>query len=70
MALSEWVVLCSIYEVCDKDMCCEGGGMLREPWWRQTAVQKQLRATLKEILMAARERRKEPVRNGKGGRRG
>ena len=56
-----------ILEVYDKDTGYEGDGRCQEPWWRQMAAIKQLSATLKEILVAARERRWKSVRRGGGG---
>ena len=47
--MAEWVALRPILEVCDRETGYEGGGRLREPWWRQMAVRKQLSATLKKI---------------------
>ena len=65
--MAEWVGLCLILEVCDRDMGYTGGGRRREPWWRQTAARKQLSATLKDISAAARERRCKSGRCGKSG---
>ena len=46
----------------------EGGGtMNRETWWRQTADQKHLSATLEEILVEAMAQRWGSRRRGKGG---
>ena len=45
--VAEWVALRTTLEVCDKEKGYEGGGRLWERWWRQTAAQKQLSATLK-----------------------
>ena len=65
--VAEWVALRPIFEVYAKETGYEGGGRLREPWWRQTAAEKQLRATLEDILVAAMERRRqEPSRRGGG----
>ena len=68
----EWLALHPILEVCDRDTGYEGGGRRRNLWWRQTAARKQLRATLKYISLAARERRWKSGRSGKsgGGERG
>ena len=56
-----------IFDICKMETGYEGGGRLREPWWRQTAAEKQLRATLEDILVAAMERRRqEPSRRGGG----
>ena len=52
--MAEWVALRPILEVCDRETGYEGGVILQEPWWRQTATRKQLRATLKDILAAER----------------
>ena len=43
-----------ILETCDRDTGYEGGRKQREPWWRQTAAQKQISSTLEEILAEAR----------------
>ena len=32
--VAEWVALRPIFEVCAKETGYEGGGKLREPWWR------------------------------------
>ena len=69
----EWVTLRPIFEVCARETGYDGGGKLREPWWRQAAAEKQLRVTLKYFLSAATERRrKESGRRGggKGGEEG
>ena len=47
--VAEWVELRPILEVYNRDTGYEGGGRLREPWWRQTTAIKQLSYTLKEI---------------------
>ena len=52
---------------CDKDKGYEGGGRRREQWWRQTAYQKQLSETLKEISATARAQRWKYGRRGEGG---
>ena len=44
----------TILEVCDRKTSYEEGGRLKKPWWRQMAARKQLSATLKDILEAAR----------------
>ena len=64
----EWVALRPILEVVNKETGYEGGRRRQKPWWRQTAASKQLIATLKDILPAARERRWKSGRHG-GGRR-
>ena len=48
-----------IFEVCAKEMGYEGGGKLRNPWWRQEAAEQQLEAMLKNMLAAAGERRRQ-----------
>ena len=65
--MAEWVALRPILEVCNRETGYKGGGRRRETWWRQTAAIKQLSATLKYILVAARERCWKPVRRGGGG---
>ena len=59
--------LCPILEDCDTEIGCEGGGRLREQWWRQTEAKKQLRDMVKDILVAARERRRKSGSHGRGG---
>ena len=54
----EWVALRPIFELCTKGERYEGGGRLREPWWRQLAAEKNLRDTLEDILVAAREQQR------------
>ena len=65
--MEEWVALCPILEVCNRDTGYEGVWRLRETWWEQTVARKQLSATLKYILAAARERRWKSGRRGRGG---
>ena len=55
--VAEWVALRSILEICDREKVYKVGGRRRGPWWRQTADQEQLSATLEDILAAARARR-------------
>ena len=71
VTVTEWVALRPILEVYDRDTGYKGGGRLQEPWWRQTEARKYLSATLKEILVAARGRRRKSSRRGesKGGDR-
>ena len=47
--VAEWVSLRTIFEVCTKDMGYEGGGRVREQWWRQTAAERHMKTMLKEI---------------------
>ena len=54
-------------EVCNKDICYKGGGRHRAPWCQKTAARKHLSAILKEILLAARERRWKSGRHDEGG---
>ena len=65
--MAELVATRPILEVCERETGYEGGGRLKESWWRQMAARKQLIATLKEILMAARERCWKSGRRGKIG---
>ena len=60
MTVAEWVTLRPIYEICNREMGYEGGGMRRDTWWRKTAAWKQMRATLENILVAARVQQREP----------
>ena len=52
--MEEWVALRPILEVCERETGYDVEGRRQNPWWRQTAARKQLSATLKEILAAAR----------------
>ena len=56
-----------------KETGYQGGGRLREQCWRQTAVQRQLKTTLKYILAAAWEQRRRESgshREDEGGEEG
>ena len=53
--VAEWVTNRPIFEVCTYEIGYEGGGRQRALWWRHTAADTHLRATLKAILAAARE---------------
>ena len=44
--VAEWLALRPILGVCARETGWEGGGRLRELWWRQTAARNQLSATL------------------------
>ena len=48
--LAEWVELRKILDICYREKGYKGGGRRREKWWRQTADQKQLSATLEETV--------------------
>ena len=52
--VAQWVVLRPIIEVCNRETVYEGVGRHCDLWWRQTATQKQIRATLEEIFSASR----------------
>ena len=65
-AVAKWVALRPILEVCDRNQSYEGGGRRRYPKWSQTAARK-LSCTLKEISVAAMERRWKSGRRGGGG---
>ena len=65
--MAEWVRLMPILEVDDMDTCYYGEGSRCKPCWRLTMDQKHLSAISEEISTAARERRWESGRNGKGG---
>ena len=66
-AVAEWVALWTKFEVCTKETVYDGGGKLRERWWRQAAAEQQLKATLKNISAAAGERKQqESDRHGRG----
>ena len=38
MEVAYWVYLRTIFKVCAKEMGYEGGGRLRELWWRQASA--------------------------------
>ena len=40
---------------------------LQDPWWQKTAAKKHMSDTSKYIMAAARERRWESGRHGRGG---
>ena len=65
--MAEWVELCPILEVCDREKGYKGGGRRWYPWWRKTAAIEQLSVKLKEILAAARERHWKSSRRFRGG---
>ena len=50
-----------IYEVCENETGYGRRGRCRETWWRQTAPREQLRATIENILAAARAQQQEYV---------
>ena len=65
--MAEWVALRPISEVSAKETGYEGGGRLREPWWRQAAAEQHLKTMLKDILASAwYQRRRESGRRGGG----
>ena len=55
----EWLDIWPIFNVCAREAGYKGGGKLRVPWWRQAAAEKQLRFTVEDILVAAREQRQQ-----------
>ena len=56
----ECVATRPIFKVCVQEETDHvGGGRQRAPWWRKTAVEAQLRATLKVILETERDQRKQ-----------
>ena len=62
-----WVALRPVFEICAKETGFKSGERARETWWRQTAVERQLKTTLKEISSETRERRqRESGRRGEG----
>ena len=65
--VAEWVALQPILEICNNKTFYERGGKHQDLWWRQSAARKQLSDTLKDILVAARERRWKSDRCGGGG---
>ena len=65
--VAEWFAPRPVFEVCTEETRFEGGGREREQWWRQTAVERQLKTTLEEILEASRDQqRQEFERRGEG----
>ena len=64
--VSDWVALRPILEVFNRGAGYEGGGSLRDPWWWQTADQKQLMAASEDILAETRARRRKSCRRGEG----
>ena len=54
--VSEWVEVRPMFEILAMETDYEGEGKHQETCWRQAAANKQLRATLEEILVAERER--------------
>ena len=46
--VAQWLVLCPLFEVCEREKGYEGGGHRREAWWCQDAKEKQLWATLED----------------------
>ena len=50
--VAEWLDLWNIFEVCTKETGYNKGGRLQDPWWRQVAAEKQLKATLKDVPAA------------------
>ena len=66
----EWVALWPIFEVCEKDTEYTRVAKLREPWWRQEAVEQQQGEMLKNISAAERERRRRESDRRCGGEGG
>ena len=52
--VAEWVALRPICEVYDMETRYKIWGRRHEPWWREMAARKQLRATLEDIFAAER----------------
>ena len=70
VTVAEWMSIRPIFDLCVRDTGYEGGGRLWVPWWRQKAVEDQLKVTVEAILATAKvQRRQEPGRNG-GNERG
>ena len=58
--LVEWVALRPIFDICTKETGYEGGGDgVWDKWWRQAAAEQHLKAMLKEILEAERDRQQQ-----------
>ena len=51
-----WVALRPLFEVCERETWCEGGGCRREAWWFQESLEKQLWATLADLWEDKRRR--------------
>ena len=56
--VAQWVALRTRFKVCAGEKGYEGGGNMREAWWRKEATEKQLRATLSGISRESKRRRK------------
>ena len=48
-AVSEWVALRPILEMCDRETGQEGGVRCRDLGWRKMAARKQMSTTLEDI---------------------
>ena len=57
--VEQWVALRSLFEVCEGGKGYEGVGRRTDAWWRQEAMEKQLRKTLAGISREAKRRRRE-----------
>ena len=66
--MTEWVALCPILEVCDREICYKRGERHWEPLLRETSARNHLSATLKDTLAVAREWRWKSSRRGRGRR--
>ena len=56
--MAQLVALSPLFEVCSRETGYEGGGGGWEKvWWRQEAIEKQLRATLEESWEDNRRKR-------------
>ena len=55
--VAQWVELQTLFEMCAGEKGYGRGGLRRDAWWRQEAVETHLRTTLDEILEEARKRK-------------
>ena len=51
--IAEWRALIPIFEIFVKETGYEGRRRVQGQWWRQTAAERQLKTTLKDISEAA-----------------
>ena len=66
----ECMDLRTIFDACTRETGYKGGGRIRVPWWRQEAVENQLKVKVEAILIAERVWRgqESSIRGGsKGG---
>ena len=54
--VTQWVALHPLFKVFLRDKGYEGCGSRREAWWRQEAIERQLRVALERISCEAKSR--------------